>query len=279
MAFSEEASMVVNAWQRDGNTSDKSDACHFLEETLDILGRSGVGLVRMDAGFYSRHIMSFLEGDGEGTEPVDYIVRAHMTKRVYNAISEVTNWYSNNKVSKHAAYAEIAFKGASWEKERRMVIVRTPKKGVCFRQRKLFASEEMLATHNFRAFVTTLKLSPTKIHQLYNQRGDCENKIKELKYDFSIDGFALKSFAAMEAAFRLVMVANNIMSLFKQKAMQVSGSKRLSTVKFQCIAIGSYLVTSGRKKVLKLAAEGKRRHFLEHIFDNLEHLKPPFVFS
>jgi IS4 transposase len=85
----------------------------------------------------------------------------------------------------------------------------------------------MLATQNFRAFVTTLQLSPTKIHQLYNQRGDCENKIKELKYDFSIDGFALKSFAAMEAAFRLVMVAYYIMSLFKQKAMEVSGSKRL----------------------------------------------------
>ena len=126
--------------------------------------------------------------------------------------------------------------------------------------------------------MTTLKLSPTKIHQLYNQRGDCENKIKELNYDFSTDSFALRSLAALEATFRLVMVAYNIMSLFKQKAMQVSGRNQLSTVKFQYTAIGSYLVTSGRKKLLKLAAEGKRRHFLEHIFDKLEHLKPHFVF-
>jgi len=99
-----------------------------------------------------------------------------------------------------------------------------------------------------------------------------------LNYDFSTDSFALRSLAALEATFRLVMAAYNIMSLFKQKAMQVSGRNQLSNVKFQYTAIGSYLVTSGRKKLLKLAAEGKRRHFLEHIFDNLEHLKPHFVF-
>jgi len=38
-------------------------------------------------------------------------------------------------------------------------------------------------------------------------------------------------------------------------------------------------VKSGRNKVLKLAAEGERRHFLEYFFDQVEHLKPPFKLS
>ena len=114
---------------------------------------------------------------------------------------------------------------------------------------------------------------------MYNQRGDCENRIKELKYDYSIDGFALQSFAAMEAAFRMIMVAYNIMALFRQKIMTSNVAHRLSTVKFQCIAIGSYLVKDGRKTKLKLSAVGKRRHFLEHFFENLEMLHPPFSFS
>lgn len=53
----------------------------------------------------------------------------------------------------------------------------------------------------------------------------------------------------------------------------------LSTLKFQCIAIGSYLVKDGRKKIMKLDAEGKRRHFLEYFFDQIEELSPPFNFS
>lgn len=54
---------------------------------------------------------------------------------------------------------------------------------------------------------------------------------------------------------------------------------RLSTIKFQCIAIGSYLVKSGRKLKMKLSAEGKRRHFLEHLIENLEVIRPPYKFS
>jgi len=53
---------------------------------------------------------------------------------------------------------------------------------------------------------------------------------------------------------------------------------RMSTVRFQYIAIESYLVSSGHKKNLKLSAEGKRRHFLEHLFENLEVIKPPYTF-
>jgi hypothetical protein len=89
----------------------------------------------------------------------------------------------------------------------------------------------------------------------------------------------LKKFGAMEAAFRFIMIAYNIMALFRQKIMTSGNAKRLQTIKFQCIAIGSYLVKSGRKKKLKLAAEGKRRHFLEHFFSKLEVLDSPFKFS
>jgi len=65
----------------------------------------------------------------------------------------------------------------------------------------------MTPKYKYKVFVTNLDLSPTKIHQLYNQRGDGENRIKELKYDYGIEGFGLKNFGAIEAAFRYVMLA------------------------------------------------------------------------
>jgi hypothetical protein len=83
----------------------------------------------------------------------------------------------------------------------------------------------------------------------------------------------------MASAFRMIMIAYNGMSLFRRKVMINSQAKRLQTIKFQCIAIGSYLVKGGRNTKLKLAAESKRRHFLEHFFSNLEVLDSPFQFS
>ncbi|NDA62859.1 MAG: hypothetical protein EBX50_12570, partial [Chitinophagia bacterium] len=35
----------------------------------------------------------------------------------------------------------------------------------------------------------------------------------------------------------------------------------------------------GSQKVMKLSAEGRRRHFLAHFFENLETLHPLFEFS
>lgn len=61
--------------------------------------------------------------------------------------------------------------------------------------------------------------------------------------------------------------------------MRTEKGKMLSTIRFQCIAIGSYLAKRGTKKTMKVSAEERRRHFLEHFFENLEELHYPFEFS
>ena len=48
-------------------------------------------------------------------------------------------------------------------------------------------------------FVTTMKLSAPEIWRIYRGRGDAENRIKELKYDFGFDSFNLKNFFARKA--------------------------------------------------------------------------------
>lgn len=276
MAFSDELKMVVNAWMRSGDSHSTTDAVDFLEETFQIVPRNNVGLLRGDGGFYSDKIMSYLE---EGQDPITYIFRAKMTGALCAKIIRIRKWHQNNSVFKYGSYSEIKYKGSKWKKARRMIIVRIPKRQEPTGQQEIFREYEQLAQYDYMAFVTNSKDSAVEIHRRYNQRGDSENRIKELKYDYAIDGFALKHFGAMEAAFRFIMVAFNLMSIFKQAIMTSEIHHRLSTIKFQCIAIGSYLVKNGRKLKMKLAAEGKRRHFLEHLFDNLEVIRPPYKFS
>ena len=101
-------------------------------------------------------------------------------------------------------------------------------------------------------------MSAIDVHKKYNERGDSENRIKELKYDYAIDGFGLSQFGAMEAAFRFIMVDYNLMAIFKQAVLDTKGYKYLSTIKFQCIALGSYIAKSARKAKLITSAHEKK---------------------
>ena len=57
------------------------------------------------------------------------------------------------------------------------------------------------------------------IWTMYRGRADCENRIKEIKEDFGFDSFNMKDFAATEAALNFVVIAYNLMSLFKQAVL------------------------------------------------------------
>jgi hypothetical protein len=276
MAFCDELKMVVNGWMKPGNSDIKTEAIEFLDEVFTIVPQENIGLIRGDVGLYSSKIMSHLEGQ---ISPVKYIIKARMTSGVWKRIVEIENWLDNSDVVKHAGYAEIDYRATGWKKSRRLIIVRRPKREVNKVAKGLFKEFDELGEFEYDAIMTNTKLSPVEVHRRYNQRGDSENRIKELKYDYGMDGFALQKFHAADAAFRFILVAYNIMVLFKKVMTNSMKNSHLSTVRFQCIAVGSYLIRSGRQTKMKLSAEGKRRHFLEHIFSNLEQIRPPYRFS
>jgi hypothetical protein len=67
------------------------------------------------------------------------------------------------------------------------------------------------------------------------KRADAENQIKELRYEYGMEGCCSESLAATEHAFRWVMVAYNMMSLFKQRVMGGKSYPSLATVQMHCI--------------------------------------------
>ena len=275
LAFCDELAMVVNAWMRTGDSVSTTDATQFIDELFSIIPTERIGLMRFDAGFYSQNIMEKLESQ---TNPVHYIIRAKMTSGIVETIQQIKDWYANDDVSEKAQYGVAYYKASGWNSARKMIVVRIPKSQQSDTP-VLFEEMAEYGKYEYKAFITNVEFSASVVHGLYNKRANAENRIKELKYDYGIEGFALTEFGAMEGAFRYVMLAYNIMQLFKIKVMLTQKGTMLSTIKFQCIAIGSYVVTNGRKRILKLAAQGKQKHFLQHFFSNIEVLKPPFQFS
>lgn len=272
MAFVAETKMVANAWMRTGDSGASTDFKDFFNELLEIIPKERIGLVRADSGFYGNDILNQLEGN-----QTNYIVSARLNPGLSRRVFEHRAWFPQGDGYWTGSFS---YQANGWSSPRRIVVVRKdieehPKTG----GKLLFPEIEEFERFRYSAFVTNMDLSAEMIWHLYNNRADCENRIRELRNDYGIDGFCLDDFYATEAAFRWTMVAHNLMSLFRLQVLNHKHLPSLSTMKFQCIAIGSFLAKSGRKTVLKLSAKDKRRQFLEGIFRKLDDLSPPFLIS
>ena len=124
-----------------------------------------------------------------------------------------------------------------------------------------------------------MDLPTDQIWNIYNGRADCDNRIKELKQDFGLDQFCLQDFWATEAAFRWIMIAYNIMSLFRFFVLQSHKTATLRTLRFYCFALGAWTVNHANKKVLKISLPVKKRAWMTGIFASIEQNPPPFQFS
>jgi hypothetical protein len=128
-------------------------------------------------------------------------------------------------------------------------------------------------------YVTDLDLPLQQIWNIDKDRGDAENRIKELKYDFGADSFCLKKFFAAEAAFRFIMIAYNLISLFRQVVLRERNQSTLTTIRFKCFALGSWMSRHANRRILKIALSREKRAWLDGLFDITRSVQAPFQVS
>jgi Transposase DDE domain group 1 len=273
IAFAAEPRMVINSWLRAGNSAASSGFDFFLEETLAMLPANKIGLIRADSGFSGNKILSELE-DRE----LEYIISLPLRAGLVEKILNIHQWLPST--TKGISYSSFNYRSKAWGKSRRVVVVRkdAEKLPKCA-GKTLFSTEDDYARYRYSAFVTNSSNSAELIWLNYKQRATAENQIKELKYDYALEGFCFQERLATEFAFKWVTIAYNIMSYFRN-TIEVSNVKpTLSTLKYQCIAVGAYLTSSGRTKRLMLAAQSKKRSKLEDIFQKISDITPKFQLS
>jgi Transposase DDE domain. len=273
IAFMAETRMVINAWLRAGNTVAISNIEGFLEETLKILSNIKIGLIRADSGFYADKFLRYFE-----RREINYIVSVKLYKPIRDMLEGLSGWIN---LKDGIQIKELRYRAAGWKEERRFIIVRKniEKFPKATGKLLLFDESQLPPIYRYSVFVTNLDLPAEQIWNMYKDRGDSENRVKELKYDFAIDGFCMKKFWATEASFRMIMVAYNLMSLFRQMVLQENRQSTLNTIKFKCFALGSWIVKSSREKVLKISTAGRKRLWLEGLFSKVNELSPPYLFS
>jgi hypothetical protein len=274
-AFVNDLRMVANCWNRSGNTSSSNNCINFLEETFAILKNKTVGLFRADSGFCSEQILKFIED-----KSIAYVVCAKLYANLQREVYNIQKWIATGE---GIWISEILFKQGGWSKARRIVVVKQSEE---IRQRAtgkklktLFSSmgieDDKVYRTRYHCFVTNQGLPAREIWEQYKRRGDAENRIKELKEDFGMEGFCMDSFCATQTAMRFTMMAYNLMSLFRQLTHQKQVQPKLSTLRFNCFAVGSWIDTNVSGRVLKLSVPLKRRQWYDGLFEKINNAMLP----
>ena len=272
LAFVDECKMVVNFWLRSGDAYTTNNFLSFLEDTLSRLEGKLISLLRADSGFNSKEIFDYLEA-----KPIKYIIVARHYSTIQKKVATIKNWW---QLDDGLQIAETSYQSDTWEKPRRLIVVRQhiqkrPK--ATGKQLKLFKEEGIYQNYRYSCYITNLNFSPQVVWNMYKGRADCENRIKELKADFGFDNFNMQDFAATEAALNFVVIAYNIMSLFKQAVLRSDKLHQLKTLRYKIFAIGGYITKSGNQHLLHLSLNMKRRLWIEGIWNQTQNFQWPFV--
>lgn len=272
MAFIAETRMVANAWLRPGNTTALSGCQSFIDETFEILKDKKVGLIRADSGFYANDFLTYLETE----KKINYIIAVKLYPTIKKELRYLEGW---TKLKDGMEIAEFEYQSMEWEQPRRMVAVRKNTEILPKATGKLLLFDEPVGKYRYSLYVTNLDLPAEQIWLSYKDRADAENRIKELKYDFGLETFCMDKFWATEAAFRMIMVAYNLMSLFRQIVLKSKSQATLSTLRFKCFALGSWISRHAGKTTLNVSAIGEKRKWLDGLFDIVRQSDRSFYFS
>lgn len=274
MAFIADCKMVANYWQRSGDAYTSNNIESFLDDTFEKLGKKKIGLFRADSGFYDKKVFNYLE-----KKSINYIIAARMYAPIQHNIASRHNWL---KMADGLEIADTNYKSPNWQDSKRMIIIRQyvptrPK--ATGRTLSLFKDEGIYRKYRYSCFITNLNLPAEQIWTLYRQRADAENRIKELKYDFGSSSFNVNGFYATEAALNFVMIAYNIISLFRQVVLNTKVHEQMKTLRYKIFAIGGYIIQKGNQRILKLSLDMKRREWFTGLWMNTNNIKAPFIFD
>ncbi len=200
--------------------------------------------VRLDAGFAGAALWDLLN-DLE----VEYVVavagNAVLGRAAANLLRTARGISAATGQSTRL-FGETRYAARSWRRCERRVIYKA----------EVVREGTKPAKDNPRYVVTNLRgLTAACVYDVYCQRGDAENRIKELKDDLQIDRTSCTSFAANQLRVLLTAAAY---VLYQELRCRITAKDavraQVGTLRLQLIKIGGRIVQTVRRVVLHLAA-------------------------
>lgn len=219
---------------------------HLISRLRDLFPHARI-LVRLDGGFAGPRILGFLSGQPR----VDFVVglpqNAVLLRKIEPLMAQAIG-LSHRENQPVTLFGEFPYAAATWQGFQRRVVAKA----------EVVHNFQGESRNNPRFVVTNLRHRPDRVYEIYCQRGEIENRIKEAHDGLEIDRTSCHRFAANQ--FRLLLTAlayvllQDLRRLVAGKKGQPHPGRRpqIGTLRLMFLKIGGRVERSTRRVILHL---------------------------
>jgi Transposase DDE domain group 1 len=216
-------------------------------------------IVRGDSGFCRRRLLQWCERAGVG-----YIIGLARNARLHAAVelaeASLADAYTECG-TKQRLIGEFSYAAKSWSRERRVIT------------RLEYGNQGT----NPRFIVTNMQGDAQALYdEVYCQRGEAENRIKEAQLDLFGTRASCSRFAANQLRLLLAALAYTLMQRLRALALQATELERASAASIRCrlLKIGAAIVRNTRRVRVMLASHHPLRALFAVVAARLTALGP-----
>jgi hypothetical protein len=232
LIFEGHTGCLLDARLRRGNCMSYNRCLGRLRRLLRRLqqGFPGVRIrLRADAGFAWKPLYDLLEQEGVG-----YAIRLQSNKvlqRLAQPLGQRVAQQYRKQQCPQAGYTSVFYRAGNWKKRRRVLV------------KVEHHAEEQEAYF----MLTNLTGTAQQGYAFYHGRGECENRIGEVKNGFHADRLSCHRFLAN--AFRLALhgLAYNLVNLFRLRLPKTMRNLQISSLRHQVFKVGVRVLQTARR--------------------------------
>jgi len=233
-----EYGMVVAGCLRPGNAGPAAGGVELLRPVLEQLKKELPNTrirLRADAGFIGPRLYRLLEEFG-----VEYAIRSRSNDLLKRAAEQQSAKYRHRMEKKRPGaswelFGELTHKSKTWRQARRHVL-------------KVQSSIEE-GGMQYGVIITNSRRRPSGVWRFYAGRGNCEQRIDELKNQLAGDRFSCTSFEANALKLHLILAAHNLIAAMRVLLPQKHELKRATVdrIRISIIKCGAAIRTTIRR--------------------------------
>jgi hypothetical protein len=205
--------------------------------------------VRLDGGFGAPRVLDYLD-----EAQVEYVVglsaTAPLKRRAQKARAAARRGFRHTQRTV-PVFGDTLYKTKKTWPHRRRVIYKA----------EVVQSLGRDPKDNLRFVVTNLRQSPERVYRIYTDRGDAENRIKELKNDLGMDRTSCTRFLANQLRVLLTAAAYVLMQELRLEARTTDCRRaQVCTLRDRLLKLAAWIEVSVRRIVVHLPLSFPGRH-------------------
>jgi hypothetical protein len=246
VSFNEEAEQYLfTAVLRPGNATAALGAVGILRRILSLIHEyfpEARIRVRLDGGFAHPQVLDFLDSQPKVDYAVAMAKNAVLKRKAKRAMRQARKLSRQSNQTEHV-YGEATYAAQTWPYARRVII-----------KAEVVRQEGKQPKDNPRFVITNMPQTPQWVYeQVYCQRGNIENRIKELHYGLEMDRTSCSSFWANQFRVLLSAAAYVLMQELRLSAAFTDCARaQVWTLRERLLKLGAQVVVSARRVVLHL---------------------------